>query len=218
MKVGTFKTTRTVAVIAAASLLIMPSLAIAGAGYALNKEPVSVAIDAAAAGSSTDTGAPCADIACNAGDTCDCMIGSARELGANPTPDKRPHVTSMNYELSIDETAALDDGTSTGKCMPAAGNGVMTLEYDGFADFPRYPVNFLMTGLDCTVPGMAPGGLFNGTIQFTSGSSPDYGYGLGSIKIGDMDGGITEVIVTADVDWREKGAVNPPNDRAHRAR
>ncbi len=164
-------------------------------------------LDFTGVGSSTDTGASCVDLPCSGSDTCVCTTGSA-----NPNPDLRPHVvshsygaTEATYELSVDETAAQNDGTNTGECMPATGKGVITL-----AD--KSIINFVMSGLDCTVPGIAQGGptnqesvplqtgLFNGTLRLNGGTA-DHGAleGLGSIQIGDIGGGTTEVHITGFV-------------------
>ncbi len=101
----------------------------------------------------------------------------------------------------MDETVTLDDGTNTGECMPATGNGVITLK-------DKSTIDFVMSGLDCTVPGIEPHGLFNGTVRL-DGGTVHHGKlrGLGSIKIGDIGGdttkwafSTTEVLVNVAVD------------------
>jgi hypothetical protein len=144
-------------------------------------------------GSSTDTGVSCADRTCNVGDACDCTTGSVKGATQENGQATLP-IENMVYELSVDETNTMDDGTNTGECMLASGNGVMTLK-------DKSTVDFVMSGMDCTLPGVVPHGLFNGTLRFDGGTAHDGRLrGLGSIKIGDVGGGTTEVFVTAAVD------------------
>jgi len=131
-------------------------------------------------GSSTDTGAPCVDLTCSGSDTCDCTTGSVS--GPRHGHGK---VIEVSYEFSMDKSDAINDGASSGKCMPATGNGIITL-----AD--KSTITFVMSGFDCD-------GMFNGTLRLTGGSA-DHGKfrGLGSIEIGSIDGNATEIGGTAD--------------------
>jgi hypothetical protein len=183
-------TALTVLLAAAAMLAFAPSQrAVAGV----------IVISFAGFGSSTETGAPCADLTCNGGDTCDCTSGSVK----GPA-DEDGHLfrrASVNYELSVDQTVTLNDGTSTGECRPATGTGVITLT-------DTSTIDFVMSGLVCTVPAVSPNGLFNGTLRLTGGTAHHGGLrGLGSIRIGDIGDATTpsglsttttEVVVKVD--------------------
>jgi len=94
----------------------------------------------------------------------------------------------------VDDTGTIDDGTESGNCMPATGDGVITLKANA-------TVNFVMSGLDCTVPGVEPQGMFNGTLRLNGVTGHDGSLrGLGSIRIGDIGGGTAEVLISAGVE------------------
>jgi hypothetical protein len=131
----------------------------------------------------TDTDAPCADMPCNSGDTCDCIkvSGPADHIGSGSL-----RVLSISYELSVDESAALDDGDEGGECMPSTGKGVFRVKDNSTIDF-------VVSGLNCTVPGLASHALFNGTLLLEGGTA--YGgkiLGLGSMHINTPAIGTTE--------------------------
>lgn len=149
----------------------------------------------------TDTGAPCvdADLTCNVGDLCDCMTGSANAAPNSMYDGASKALTGveLTYVLSLDDSAARDDGSNNGKCIPASGTCVITLK-------DKSTINGVMSGLDCTAPGLAQdgveSGLFKGTVQL-SGGSADHGSirGLGSIEIGSIEEGVFEVRLTGDI-------------------
>lgn len=172
------------AVVPLATFIVALIVARASASFVTTKPEH---LTAAAIGLETDTHTPCVDIACKAGDTCDCMVSVASPLG-NPTgnpnnfygPYFDAQIKTLNYELSMDDTVALDDGAAGGECSPATGNGVITLK-------DKSTINFAMSGLNCTVPGPADNGLFHGTIQLSGGTSHRGRVrGIGSIDIGDI--------------------------------
>ncbi len=158
----------------AAAILIVQTPGADSCDYRCNSCQLDNAVTAlllvTALGSSTDTGEPCADLTCNDGDTCDCTTGmvitptkfpSTMALGFTGMPWLE---SSVIYELSVDDTAAIDDGAATGKCMPATGNGVITLKN-------KKTIDFVMSGLDCTVPGVEPQGMFNGTLRINGSTT-----------------------------------------------
>lgn len=127
-------------------------------------------------GTATKTDAPCADLPCNSGDTCGCIKVSGRtdQVGSGSLP-----VLSISYELSVDGSAAVDDGDEGGECTPSTGKGVFTLKDNSTIDF-------VVSGLNCTVPGVTSRALFNGTLLLEGGSA----YGGKILGLGEINSGV----------------------------
>ncbi|HVN64889.1 MAG TPA: hypothetical protein VMT58_09650 [Candidatus Binataceae bacterium] len=201
-----YKTALPAIVVLTVALLAAPGGAVAGAGgsgagIAGQGPDAPVVVDLGSTGLviPLDTGAACTDMACNGGDTCDCILGNGRAYsleydGFADFPRYPIDFLSIGYELSVDETAAMDDGVAGGTCMPATGKGVLTLK-------DKSTIDFVMSGLNCTIPGVAPDGLFHGTLLF-SGGTAHHGkiHGVGTMVIGDIGGVPTETGATASTE------------------
>ncbi len=116
MKERLSETTRTLAVFLAAGFLIVSSVVVVSADrYCSEKTDVIAPFSSTWVSSSADAGAPCADLTCNGSDTCDCTTGRDRPVGQENFEGVK--FFGLSYELSVDETLRLDDGTNAGECI-----------------------------------------------------------------------------------------------------
>jgi hypothetical protein len=128
-------------------------------------------------------GAACTDITCNLGDTCDCITGSV------PKGKGAAIGTAMlSFELSVDTTIPLKDGSDGNSCDPATGNATLT-----FPD--KSTANLLISGLVCL--DTAGNRAFNGTLRLNGDMGRVKG-ALGSVQIGEIGGDTLEVVLSGD--------------------
>jgi PPE-repeat protein len=194
---GMLNTNRGAAVLLTAALFAMAASGSAcGTGNAASAQQDTIA--AGGVTLATDTGAPCTDLGCNAGDICDCITGSG---APNHLDSRSLPVGSIAYELSVDESAVANDGSAGGKCMPSTGKGVITLR-------DKSTIDFVMAGTDCTVPEVGQE-LFNGTIQLSGGTAQGGGiHGLGSVQLTNFLGQNTPVIAGNEAQYLQMWAVD----------